>query len=277
LEKAELVEKVMMEQSELQGSIFVIFLYHEGSIGLSALLVAIVLNCMYIWEVAPDHVAWTVFGLMHLFLSIVVSISYVINHFTIDNTEYQARIAQGKRAWNHQAARGHVTERWRKMMEWVENLGLFCSYWCFGTKLIYVLVAVVFSCLGNFSVHVPDNGMKYAHADWALGNEHWFFVFGILEICNKISAVRLIIDAVGSSIAKLISTISLAFLLLYVFAVIGQRFFRGEYSFPDTDTSCAPSQPDSLLFEARCAFSDRNLHSRMPLDPTHVRLKRTRV
>jgi TPR repeat protein len=28
---------------------------------------------------------------------------------------------------------------------------------------------------------------------------------------------------------------------------------------------------------ARCAFSDRNLHSRMPLDPTHVRLKRTRV
>jgi hypothetical protein len=26
--------------------------------------------------------------------------------------------------------------------------------------------------------------------------------------------------------------------------------------------------------EVRCAFSDRNLHSRMPLDPTHVRLKR---
>jgi hypothetical protein len=25
---------------------------------------------------------------------------------------------------------------------------------------------------------------------------------------------------------------------------------------------------------ARCAFSDGNLHSRMPLDPTHVRLKR---
>jgi hypothetical protein len=28
---------------------------------------------------------------------------------------------------------------------------------------------------------------------------------------------------------------------------------------------------------ARCAFSDRNLHSRMPLDPTHVRFKRTCV
>jgi hypothetical protein len=25
------------------------------------------------------------------------------------------------------------------------------------------------------------------------------------------------------------------------------------------------------LVEVRCAFSDRNLHSRMPLDPTHVR------
>jgi serine/threonine protein kinase len=29
--------------------------------------------------------------------------------------------------------------------------------------------------------------------------------------------------------------------------------------------------------KARCAFSDRNLHSRMPLDPTHVHLKRTCV
>ena len=28
---------------------------------------------------------------------------------------------------------------------------------------------------------------------------------------------------------------------------------------------------------ARCAFFGRNLHSRMPLDPTHVRLNRTRV
>jgi hypothetical protein len=27
--------------------------------------------------------------------------------------------------------------------------------------------------------------------------------------------------------------------------------------------------------QVRCAFSDRNLHSRMPLDPTHVHLKRT--
>jgi hypothetical protein len=25
--------------------------------------------------------------------------------------------------------------------------------------------------------------------------------------------------------------------------------------------------------KVRCAFSDRNLHSRMPLDPTHARLK----
>jgi dynein heavy chain len=30
-------------------------------------------------------------------------------------------------------------------------------------------------------------------------------------------------------------------------------------------------------WDARCAFSDRNLHSRMPSDPTHVRLKRTCV
>jgi hypothetical protein len=33
----------------------------------------------------------------------------------------------------------------------------------------------------------------------------------------------------------------------------------------------------SFTADVRCAFSDRNLHSRMPLDPTHVRLKRTRV
>jgi hypothetical protein len=29
--------------------------------------------------------------------------------------------------------------------------------------------------------------------------------------------------------------------------------------------------------QVRCAFFGRNLHSRMPLDPTHVRLKRTCV
>jgi hypothetical protein len=33
----------------------------------------------------------------------------------------------------------------------------------------------------------------------------------------------------------------------------------------------------SRLHGVRCAFSDRSLHSRMPLDPTHVRFKRTCV
>jgi hypothetical protein len=33
---------------------------------------------------------------------------------------------------------------------------------------------------------------------------------------------------------------------------------------------------DQVAF-VRCAFPDRNLHSRMPLDPTHVRFKRTCV
>jgi hypothetical protein len=32
---------------------------------------------------------------------------------------------------------------------------------------------------------------------------------------------------------------------------------------------------DQMIITARCAFSDRHLHSRMPLDPTHVRLKRS--
>jgi hypothetical protein len=33
--------------------------------------------------------------------------------------------------------------------------------------------------------------------------------------------------------------------------------------------------PDTLI--ARCAFFGRNLHSRMPLDPTPARLKRADV
>jgi hypothetical protein len=36
-------------------------------------------------------------------------------------------------------------------------------------------------------------------------------------------------------------------------------------------------QSQDTATTARCAFSDRNLHLRMPLDPTHVRLKRTGV
>jgi hypothetical protein len=39
---------------------------------------------------------------------------------------------------------------------------------------------------------------------------------------------------------------------------------------------CNSTSPYSCGW-VRCAFSDRNLHSRMPLDPTHVRLKRTHV
>jgi hypothetical protein len=38
----------------------------------------------------------------------------------------------------------------------------------------------------------------------------------------------------------------------------------------------APSNLDGLSF-VRCAFFDRILHSMMPLDPTHVRFKRTCV
>jgi hypothetical protein len=37
------------------------------------------------------------------------------------------------------------------------------------------------------------------------------------------------------------------------------------------------AQMVSWLIQVRCAFFGRNLHSRMPLDPTHVRLKRTFV
>jgi hypothetical protein len=43
----------------------------------------------------------------------------------------------------------------------------------------------------------------------------------------------------------------------------------------DIGTGCA--QLRLQWARVRCAFPDRNLHSRMPLDPTHVRLKRTRV
>jgi hypothetical protein len=47
-------------------------------------------------------------------------------------------------------------------------------------------------------------------------------------------------------------------------------------SAPNSDTSSsAGGKADSG--GVRCAFFDRNLHSRMPLDPTHVRFKRTCV
>jgi hypothetical protein len=34
-----------------------------------------------------------------------------------------------------------------------------------------------------------------------------------------------------------------------------------------------PPEANYLFLGVQSAFSDRNLHSRMPLDPTHVRLK----
>jgi hypothetical protein len=51
-------------------------------------------------------------------------------------------------------------------------------------------------------------------------------------------------------------------------------------SFRKCTRCCRSDQSISCLrptyaYTVRCAFSDRILHSRMPLDPTHVRLKQT--
>jgi hypothetical protein len=43
------------------------------------------------------------------------------------------------------------------------------------------------------------------------------------------------------------------------------------------DGEVSISDSDFPIPTVRCAFSDRILHSRMPLDPTHVRFKRTCV
>jgi hypothetical protein len=52
-----------------------------------------------------------------------------------------------------------------------------------------------------------------------------------------------------------------------------------EFAEPSSPQRVEPkkNQLNTSLADARCAFSDRNLHSRMPLDPSHFRLKRTGV
>jgi hypothetical protein len=46
---------------------------------------------------------------------------------------------------------------------------------------------------------------------------------------------------------------------------------------PSAGSTCRQTVCWGDICSVRCAFSDRNFHSRMPLDPTHVHLKRTRV
>jgi hypothetical protein len=48
---------------------------------------------------------------------------------------------------------------------------------------------------------------------------------------------------------------------------------RGPYAYLGTGWIGCHSDYSPQQHRVRCAFSDRNLHSRMPLDPTHVRLK----
>jgi hypothetical protein len=45
--------------------------------------------------------------------------------------------------------------------------------------------------------------------------------------------------------------------------------------FSDMDPGILEGGWLNYLFQVRCAFSGGDLHSRMPLDPTHVRLKRS--
>ena len=250
LEKSVLVEKVMVEQAALQGNPLAAILYHEDAVRWAALMVAIALNCMYVFEVGADHVAWVAVGGVHMVLSVLMLLAYGINHFTIDTTQYMTMRQTLMQKWKHTAARGHISKIGGEVMHTVEAVYKFFGFWFFSTKMMFVLAYVVFSSLGNFATYKAVPWMSYPDPLWAGGTDHWYFVFGILDLFGMFHGMRIITAAIRESFFKLASTIALAFVLLYVLAVVGQRFFRGEYSFPDTETHCAPKDQDMATFQA---------------------------
>lgn len=218
LEHAPLVMKIIREQAGYRHGMVKRWLSFEGTVITSALVVSVVLNAMLISEFdvlhskwIERHASWIALGMLHLTLCLLMAVTYIMNHITIDRYNYQTHMK--KLPTQH------------GLMAAATLVGATSTFWAFQTRALYVFVNVVFSILGNFY----DKG---------------FFVLGMYGITGKVHGMGLITKAIFASTPKLMSTVGLAFVVLYTLAVIGETLYKGLYTWPDTETACENNGTD---------------------------------
>jgi hypothetical protein len=109
---------------------------------------------------------------------------------------------------------------------------------------------------------IAGNTIEAAFKRRATASAGAFEIVGSAGGCNIVTGCA---TADLASITAAVATADVVIAFVGLHPAIGAAAANDGYG-----TACAEG-------EARCAFSDRILHSRMPLDPTHVRCKRTCV
>ena len=218
LEHAPLVMKIIREQAGYRDGMLKKWLSLEGEIITGALVVSLVLNSMLIAEFDVEHPKWSerhpswiALGMIHFVLCLLMWFTYVMNHITIDRYNYHAYMEKLPKQNGVVAA--------------LTGIAAATTFWMFQTRAFYVFINVLFSCLGNFY----NKG---------------FFVLGVYGITAKVHGMGLITKAIFASTPKLMSTVGLAFVVLYTLAVIGETLYKGLYTWPDTETACENNGTD---------------------------------
>jgi hypothetical protein len=212
LEHAPLVMQIVKEQSGYQDHILRRWLALEGGIISGAFGVSVALNVMFVAEFDVEnptfhnrHYSWIILGFVHLIFCVLMAVAFVMNHITIDSYHYNEFMKKQSKQSG--------------FMAFIQTIVATCGFWMFSTSAFYMFLNVFCSLLGNF-VHKG------------------FFVLGVYGITGKVDGMGLIVKAIFASTPKLMSTVGLAFVVLYTLSVIGETLYKGLYTWPDTETIC---------------------------------------
>jgi ankyrin repeat protein len=159
---------------------------------------------------ARQETAFLVLSRCHLVFAVLQAISYFLNHLTVERMKYSD---------NYKFRKPFKSAPISWMIE-------FLMFWLLETRATYQILAITMSIIGNFS---NPSG----------------FVFGLFELCFKVSTIQLINTAIMQSMPKLVGALILSGICTYTFAVIGMLVLPGEYNNGIGATACTIEMLDT--------------------------------
>lgn len=221
ISKMPLVREVMHEQEAYQARPHLRMLSHEFRISMMAVILSLVLNAMYISDVDHGHIAWRALGISHVACVLASACAFYLNHMTVDRSRLRDLLRR-QRATLVRRQSGLASASTQQLVSCI-------WFWVMESRYSFSMLNVAFSVLGNVY-------------------DYSFFVFGMYGVISLFSSMQLIVRAIFTSATRLIATVLLAFVVLYTLAVIGQTNFKGQYTFPDTETACRENDAFSRCF-----------------------------
>eukprot|EP00050_Salpingoeca_kvevrii_P009719 m.4425 g.4425 ORF g.4425 m.4425 type:complete len:2676 (+) comp2418_c0_seq1:49-8076(+) len=205
LAEAEIVSSVIMRQAHYQSNFVLRMLSNETIVTYLAFFMAVLINIYEIFDLEDDiSTAWpNLCGILNLVCGILMLIGFALNRLPIDRSRFDGVASDSVHT---SALRRAVTAT---------------SFWLTESRVLYHVLYIVASILG-------------------LAISRGWFVFHLFDVVLRVQVMKLVIQAVGQNLPKLLATFLLAFLLLYALSVIGQATHGGEYVFSDGEIACGP-------------------------------------